>query len=95
MRAYSTAQQVLLLAGRDLHVSGNVNMGDSSSEVLLAARERFDITGNSDIHGSVISNQTCQANGASVVTGSATVTYNGGLEVPSDETIRATLWEEI
>lgn len=75
-------QNLLLVAGRDLVVSGNAN---TAYEGIMAAHEQLKISGNPQLNGFVFSENAENLSGTvlvdeiSSVVGSATITYNGQL----------------
>ncbi|MBI2877096.1 MAG: hypothetical protein HYY20_09470 [Candidatus Tectomicrobia bacterium] len=75
-------QDLLLVAGRDLVVSGNAN---TTYEGIMAAHEQLKISGNPQLNGFIFSenaenvSNTVLVDEISTVSGSPTITYNGQL----------------
>jgi cytoskeletal protein CcmA (bactofilin family) len=98
IRRHDKAQPLQFIAGRDLKVAGNPG---TTYEGVLAAHEQFSVSGHPTIRGVVIANDYCDTTGSPVgislvdITGSAHITYDGGLEVPLGRQIRTTHWNEI
>ena len=98
MRRHDKAQPLQFVAGRDLKVAGNPG---TTYEGVLAAHEQFSLSGSPTVKGVVIANDYCDSTGSPVpiplveITGSATITYDGNLEVPLGRRVRTTHWNEI
>lgn len=88
-------------SGRDLEVSGNPSGGDRTYEGALLARERFKISGNPSVFGTVRANDDCHTSGSGVprdiqeASGNASVANDGGLELPIGVMPRITHWNEL
>ena len=91
-------EQLGFVAGRDLKLSGNEGSGNSTFSGVHAAHEQFYMTGNAQVEGAVLANDSCNTQNSpvdeSALAGSAKVTYKGA-SVPLGSNIRTTLWLEI
>jgi hypothetical protein len=95
---HDKAQPLLLIAGRDLRMSGNP---DNPFEGIIAAHEQVQISGNPTINGSFFVQDECQTPSSLVdgtqvasISGNPTINFSGA-EIPIGDTIRTTLWLEI
>lgn len=101
IKPHLSAHPLLLIAGRDLEVSGNPSGSSESYEGVLAAHEQFKVNGNPNFRGTLIANDRCNTDGSPVdqstvhFSGNPTLTYNGGEEVPLGGTVRITHWLEL
>jgi hypothetical protein len=98
---------VLLVAGRDLRLSGNPGEGEINYEGALAAHEQFSFGGRPNIKGAVITEDACQTSGSLIdnsrgvdadssrLTGSVTIVYDGGLQLPFGRSLRMNSWAEL
>lgn len=98
VRPNPKAQPLHLIAGRDLQMSGNPG---NRWEGVYAAHEQFELRGNVEMNGVIIANDYCDTVGSPVaqniinVGGSATLHYDGNLEIPIGRRIRTTHWNEL
>jgi hypothetical protein len=98
VRPNSKAQPLHLIAGRDLQMSGTPG---NKWEGVYAAHEQFQLTGSVEMNGVILANDYCDTVGSPVsqniinVGGTATLHYDGGLEVPLGRRIRTTHWNEL
>jgi len=102
VRPNPKAHPLHLIAGRDLQMRGTPG---NRWEGVYAAHEQFELTGNVVLNGVIIANDYCDTRtplpGSPVqkniinVGGSASLNYNGDLEVPLGRRIRTTHWNEI
>lgn len=103
----TTANPLVLVAGRDIQVSGNTNSG-FNYDGAIAAHEQINMSGNPRISGPVLANDTCPdepnaidlvtgKNGINVpkLTGNVTIHYDGGLRLPFGRTIHMPSWREL
>lgn len=87
-----------LIAGRDLQMSGTPG---NTWQGVYAAHEQFELRGDVQMNGVIIANDYCDTAGSPVtqnvinVGGSASLNYDGGLEVPLGRRIRTTHWNEL
>lgn len=99
MRPFPAAAPLLLIAGRDLELTGTGLAGDASLDGVIAVHEQFKLSGTKTINGIVLANDYCHTAGSpvdkSTISGTITINYDGGLEVPLGLTIRTTHWNEI
>lgn len=99
MRSHDKASPLLLIAGRDLEVSGNPGAGQVNYDGVLAAHEQFSLSGNPKINGVLVANDYCNTPGSPVdettISGNPQITYDGNAEIPLGRTIRTTHWLEI
>jgi len=94
---------LLLVAGRDITVSGNVTGGDPANyEGAVAAHEQIAIKGTPKFAGPILSNDTCNTDSSlfsgvdfQLLTGNTQVNYEGGLKLPFGISLRVTNWEEL
>ncbi len=89
-----TAVPLLMVAGRDLKISGNPHMVGTSM-----AGEQFLISGNPNVEGNFIAEHSCETAGSMVegpssISGNPNIEYDG-LEIPIGTSIRTTLWLEL
>jgi hypothetical protein len=95
IRPHVRATPLALVAGRDLKVSGNP---DGVLEGVYAAHEQFDVSGNPDLKGAVLSTSGCNTAGspvpASTISGNPTIQFDE-LELPVSDLVRTTLWLEV
>ena len=98
MRSHEKGQPFIIVARRDVEISGNPQANVNYSGVI-AAHEQIKINGTPAIYGSVIANDACDTASSDVhssaITGNPTITYNGNIEVPLGDTIRITHWNEL
>ena len=102
VRPNSKAHPLHLIAGRDLQMHGTPG---NAWEGVYAAHEQFELTGNVEINGVIIANDYCDtvvpppgspvAQNIINVGGSASLNYDGNLEVPLGRRVRTTHWNEI
>lgn len=89
----------LLMAGRDLVITGGTDGGTLEGEGVMAAHEQFYVRGDLDLHGILLSNDKCDTPGSPTadnsVSGNATIIHNGTGEVPLGGMIRTTHWLEL
>lgn len=85
-----------LVAGRDLHITGNPNQ---SFNGVLAAHEQVFVSGNPTLVGSLLAESACDTPGSPVdvtsVSGSMSITYNDDVDVQLGNLIRTSLWLEL
>lgn len=98
---HSTAQPALLIAGRDLDISGT-SQSVPGYEGVLVAGEQLKINGDPDIYGAFLAYDICDTSGSAVhgedsvtITGNATIDYNGDFVLPINTEIRITNWLEL
>jgi hypothetical protein len=98
VRRADKAQPLHLIAGRDLQMNGTPG---NKWDGVYAAHEQFALSGNTEINGVILANDYCDTVGSPVsknvinVGGSASLNYNGGLEIPIGRRIRTTHWNEL
>jgi hypothetical protein len=100
IRYHNKAQPLLLLAGRDLQISGNPFAGDKVGyQGVMLAHEQIQINGGPEVAGAIIAQDACDSSGSPVhrneINGNPTVHYDGNLEVPGGKRIRITHWQEL
>jgi hypothetical protein len=85
-----------LVAGRDLHITGNPNQTFNG---VLAAHEQVFVSGNPSLIGSLLAESACDTAGSPVsvtsVSGSMSITYNDDVDVQLGSLIRTSLWLEL
>ena len=73
-------QNLLFMTGTDLKINGNYN-SDQKLQGILYAREQIDISGNPNIHGSIIAaglaNKGDMAKDGNHISGNPNITYDG------------------
>jgi hypothetical protein len=93
------AHPLSLVAGRDLSLSGNP--GTPSAEALFAAHEQLKISGDPDIYGAIVVNDSCDSASSAVadsdteISGNPQITFNGTFGNPFANTVRITRWQEL
>ena len=87
---------LLLVAGRDLKVSGNPSHTYTG---LLSAMEQVELNGNPSVVGAVLSSTACHTSGSPVsqnsISGNISMSHDGSLEIPLGGGFRVTLWQEL
>lgn len=99
MRSHEKGQPFIIVARRDVILSGNPS-ANINFDGVVAAHEQVKISGNPALFGAIIVNDACHTPGSPVgpgsqISGNPTITYNGDLEVPLGESIRITHWNEL
>jgi hypothetical protein len=95
---HDKAQPWVGVAGRDLLINGNP---DSGREAAFFAHEQFEISGNPEFYGALISESVCDTLGSavegnSIISGNPEISYDGDFELQTqDSSIRTTLWLEL
>jgi len=100
MRYHDKAEPLLLVAGRNLTISGSVSLGSFDHQGALAAHGWIRMTGTPGINGPVISNDSCPGSTGGIedtadLNGNVKITYNGGLTLPFGTAVSVTNWIEL
>lgn len=108
MRYHPKAPFLLLVAGRDLVVTGNTQAGDFDHEGALLAHEQIRMRGTPGIFGPVIANDTCPESenildvdkGISQTlltsfSGNVNIHFNGGFQLPFGTEVHVPNWIEL
>ena len=100
---------MLLVAGRDLQLSGNVSAGSFDHQGAIVAHGQIKMTGTPGIEGTVISNDACPGASnliaptkgiedelsVSSLTGNVKITYNTPLTLPFGAEVSVVNWIEL
>lgn len=92
-------QDLTFIADKDITMSGSSGGGGLGVSGFIGAHEQVNLGGNTALVGAVVAEDAPHTPGSPVsangIGGSATLVYDGGLQVPLSSTIRVTAWNEL
>lgn len=92
-------QDLTFIADRDIAMSGSSGGGGSGLSGFIGAHEQIALGGSTAVVGAVVAEDAPHTPTSPVpansVGGSASIVYDGGLQVPLSSTVRVTAWNEL